>query len=210
MDNLEKYISDNRTAFDSETPNLKVWTGIENDLNADVENFVQANREDFDTEIPNLKIWAAIDKTVNQSAEKRLVYGQWARRIAAALALLIIGATAGFYLKTKQEAVEMAQTVDQISPNFKETERFYKQKVDNQLVKLASFQPEADPSVLADLRQIDEVQKELKRELDDAPVFAREEIVKRMIDNYKIKLGILERVLQHIEAYQSNHSEEKK
>lgn len=75
---------------------------------------------------------------------------------------------------------------------------------------MASFQPETDPSVLADLRQIDDIQKELKQELDDAPASAREEIVKRMIDNYKIKLGILERVLQHIEEYQVNHLKENK
>jgi hypothetical protein len=209
MDNLEQFIRDNRTAFDSETPNLKVWVGIENDLNADVENFVRANRADFDTEIPNLKIWAAIDKTVNKSAEKRLVYRQWFGRIAAAIALLIIGAGGGFYLKTKQEAREIAQTVEQIAPDFRETERIYKQKVQAELIKLASFQSEADPSVLADLTQIDEVQQELKQELDDAPVSAREEIVKRLIDNYKIKLGILERVLQHVEEYQINNLEKK-
>ncbi len=209
MDNLEKFIHDNRTAFDSETPNLSVWTGIENDLNADVENFVRANRADFDTEIPNLKIWAAIDKTVNKSAQKRMLYRQWFGRIAAAITLLIVGASGGFYLKTKQEAREIAQTMEQIAPDFRKTEQFYTQKVQAELVKLASFQPETDPSVLADLKQIDEVQKELKQELEDAPVSAREEIVKRMIDNYKIKLGILARVLQHLEEYKINNSEEK-
>ena len=213
MDNLEKFIQDNRTAFDSETPNLSVWARVENDLNADVENFVRANRVDFDTEIPNLKIWAAIDKTVNKSADKtaenRLLYRQWFGRIAAAVALLIVGASGGFYLKTKQEAREIAQTVEQIAPDFRQTEQFYKQKVQAELVKLASFQPETDPSVLADLKQIDDVQKELKQELDDAPVSAREEIVKRMIDNYKIKLGILERVLQHLEEYKIDNSKEK-
>lgn len=209
MDNLEKFIQDNRTAFDSETPNLGIWAGIENDLNADVENFVRANRADFDTEIPNLKIWAAIDKTVNKTAENRIVYRQWFGRLAAAIALLIVGASGGFYLKTKQEARQMAQTVEQIAPDFRQTEQFYKQKVQAELVKLASFQPETDPSVLADLKQIDEVQKELKQELDDAPASAREEIVKRMIDNYKIKLGILARVLQHLEEYKMNNSEEK-
>jgi hypothetical protein len=81
--------------------------------------------------------------------------------------------------------------------------------VQAELVKLASFQPETDPSVLADLKQIDEVQKELKQELDDAPASAREEIVKRMIDNYKIKLGILARVLQHLEEYKLDNSKEK-
>jgi hypothetical protein len=209
MDSLEKFIETHRTAFDLETPNLSVWMGIENDLNADVENFVRANRADFDTEIPNLKIWAAIDKTVNKSAETRFFYRQWLGRIAAAVTLLIVGASGGIYWQTKQEARAIAQTVAQIAPEFRATEQFYKQKVQAELVKLARFQPEADPSVLADLKQIDDVQKELKEELDDAPVSAREEIVKRMIDNYKIKLGILARVLQHLEDDKINNLEEK-
>ena len=209
MDTLEKFIQDNRTAFDSDIPNLKVWANIDNELNADVENFVRANRADFDTDIPNLKIWAAIDKTINKSAEKRLAFWQWTRHIAAAIALLIIGAGGGYYLKTKQEAAKIAQEVEQISPDFRETEQFYKQKVQTQLVKLAAFQPETDPSVLADLRQIDEMQKQLKQELEDAPISTREEIVKRMIDNYKIKLGILERVLEHIEEHRLDNLEKK-
>jgi hypothetical protein len=215
MDNLEKFIHDNRPDFDSETPNLDVWAGIEDDLDDEIHHFVRSNRASFDTEMPNLKIWAAIDKqlpqtvekpvelgiekTVEKTTEKRFAFKQWAFRIAASLTLLIIGAGAGFYFKTKQEAVEIAQTVDKIAPDFREAEQFYSQKVQNQLVKLASFQPTTDPSVLADLQQIDEIQKELKQELDDAPNATREEIIKHMIDNYKIKLGILERVMQHIE-----------
>ena len=214
MDNLEKFIKDNRLDFDSETPNLRVWADIEHDLNDDITPFVRSNRDDFDTEIPNLKIWAAIDKQLNETVktptelriEKPFAFKQWALRIAAALTLLIIGASAGFYFKTKQEAIEIAQTVDKIAPDFREAEQFYKQKVQNQLVKLTSFQPKTDPSVLADLQQIDEIQKELRQELDDAPDATREEIVKRMIDNYKIKLGILERVMQHLDEQQLNNS----
>jgi hypothetical protein len=221
MDNLEKFIKDNRPDFDSETPNLDVWAGIENELNDEILNFVRSNRAGFDSEIPNLKVWAAIDKQINGTVEKqvekpvelvvenRFAFKQWALRIAASLTLLIIGAGAGFYFKTKQEAVEMAQTVDKIAPDFREAEQFYAQKVQNQLVKLTSFQPQTDPSVLADLKQIDEIQKELKQELDEAPEATREEIVKRMIDNYKIKLGILERVMQHLDEHPINNSVKK-
>jgi hypothetical protein len=229
MDNLEKFIHDNRPDFDTETPRLDVWAGIEADLGDEIDSFVRSNRASFDTEMPNLKIWSAIDKQLPQSVEKPVELGiekmfektfekttekrfalkQWAIRIAASLTLLFIGAGAGFYFKTKQEAVEIAQTVDKIAPDFREAEQFYSQKVQNQLVKLTSFQPTTDPSVLADLRQIDEIQKELKQELDDAPNATREEIVKHIIDNYKIKLGILERVMKHIEETPINNSVKK-
>jgi hypothetical protein len=203
MDNLEKFIHDNRPDFDSETPRLDVWADIEADLGDEIDSFVRSNRASFDTEMPNLKIWSAIDKQLPQSVEKPVELGiekmfektfekttekrfalkQWAFRIAASLTLLFIGAGAGFYFKTKQEAVEIAQTVDKIAPDFREAEQFYSQKVQNQLVKFTSFQPTTDPSVLADLKQIDEIQKELKQELDDAPNATREEIVKHIIDN---------------------------
>jgi hypothetical protein len=229
MDNLEKFIHDNRHDFDSETPHLDVWAGIEGELDDEIDSFVRSNRASFDTEMPNLKVWAAIDKRLPQTVEKpvelsiektvekasekttekRFALKQWAFRIAASLTLLFIGAGAGFYFKTKQEAVEIAQTVDKIAPDFREAEQFYSQKVQNQLVKLTSFQPTTDPSVLADLKQIDEIQKELKQELDDAPNATREEIVKHIIDNYKIKLGILERVMQHIEETPINNSVKK-
>ena len=65
------------------------------------------------------------------------------------------------------------------------------------MTQLASYE-NADPSVLSDLKQIDVVQEELKAELQNAPASTREEIVQRVIDNYKIKIGILERVLEHV------------
>jgi hypothetical protein len=226
MDNLEKFIHDNRSDFDSEIPNATIWAAIETDLNDDIEQFVRNRRADFDTETPNLKIWSAIDTalihsanhSLNNSVEKRVEkkvemtvikrsdYKQWVWRIAASVTLLVVGASGGFYFKTKQEAVGVAQTVEQIAPDFREAEQFYAQKVQNQLIKLANYQPNGDPSVLADLQQIDEIQKELKQELQDAPTATREEIVKHLIENYKIKLGILERVLQHVNESQNNNS----
>jgi ribosomal protein S25 len=207
---IERFVQSNRADFDTEIPNLKVWAGIEHALgDDDIEQFVQKNRAAFDTEIPNLKIWSAIEKQMYTPIVKKLSVQQWVWRIAAAITLLVVGASSGFYFKTNKEAADMAQTVNKISPDFREAEQFYSQKVNTQLVKLASYQKNSDPSVLADLKQIDEMQKELKKELDEAPNATREDIVKRMIDNYKIKLGILERVLQHLDEQPDNNSTNK-
>jgi hypothetical protein len=207
---IEQFVQSNRADFDTEIPNLKLWAGIENALgNDEIEQFVHNNRAAFDSETPNLKLWAAIEKQVHPPIVRNLGVKQWVWRIAAAITLLVVGASGGFYFKTTKEAASIAQTVNQIAPDFREAEQFYAQKVNTQLVKLASYQQNSDPSVLADLKQIDEIQKELKKELDEAPNAAREEIVKRMIDNYKIKLGILERVLQHLNEHPSNNSTNK-
>lgn len=208
MENLEQYITDNRDAFDTEIPNLKVWATIEKRLapELDVEAFIESNRADFDTEIPNLKIWAQIDKTVNQSTEKRLILRRWLVRSAAAVALLIVGATTGIALYEKRGDAIVEKQVEQVAPDFQNTEKFYDQQVQAKLTKLASYQ-NTDPSVFSDLKQIDAVQEELKAELNDAPTSTREEIVRRMIENYQIKIGILERVLEHVENNPSQNWE---
>lgn len=204
MKNLEKFIADNREAFDSEIPNLRVWAAIEKKLVPaldleDFESFIETHRADFDTEIPNLKIWAQIDKTVNRSVERRHILRGWFLRAAAAVALLVVGATGGIFLNENRKDVVVEKQMEQVVPNFHDTEKFYDQQVKAKLTKLASYD-NADPSVLSDLKQIDEIQEELKAELENAPASAREAIVRQMIDNYKIKIGILERVLETIEG----------
>ncbi len=200
MQNIEQYITENRAAFDTEIPNLRVWVAIEKQLTPqlDVEAFIEDNRADFDTEIPNLKIWSQIDKVINRGTERRQILRGWLWRAAAAVALLVLGATAGILLNEKREDVVAAREVEQVAPDFQDTEKYYDQQVKAKLTRLASYQ-NTDPSVFSDLKQIDEIQKELKAELDNAPTSTRQEIVRRMIENYQIKIGILERVLEHVE-----------
>ena len=206
MENLEQFIKDHRAAFDTEIPNLRLWTAIEKKLmpELNVEAFIEDKRADFDTEIPNLKIWANIDKVINQSAKRRLILRGWLMRTAAAIALLIVGAMVGISVYQKRENVVANTQVEQVAPDFQKTENFYNQQVQEKMMKLASYQ-NTDPSVFSDLKQIDAIQEELKAELNNAPTSTREEIVRRVIENYQIKIGILERVLEHIETNPSQN-----
>lgn len=199
MKNLEKYIVVNKEAFNTEMPNLRIWAAIEKQLapELDIEAFIENNKTDFDTEIPNLKIWAQIDKTINRPAERRHILRGWFLRSAAAVALLIVGATAGVFMIEKRADTLVEKQIEQVAPDFQKTEKYYNQQVQAKLTELASYQ-NTDPSVLSDLKQIDMVQEELKAELNNAPASTRQEIVRRVIDNYKIKIGILERVLEHV------------
>ncbi len=203
MKNLEKYIAENREAFDTETPDLRIWAAIEQQLapelesNLDLEGFIKDNRKNFDTEIPNLKIWAQIDKKVSQPALRRHILKGWFLRSAAVMALLILGATAGVFMMEKRADTLVEKQLEQVAPDFQKTEKYYNQQVQARLTQLASYD-NTDPSVLSDLKQIDVVQEELKAELENAPSSTREEIVRRVIDNYKIKIGILERVLENV------------
>jgi hypothetical protein len=196
-DNLETFIENNRPEFDLETPSERVWTGVEQYLQGEkVEQYVRENRYDFDSEIPNLKVWANIERAIpNQKGGKTLTFN-WLRRAAAAIALLVMGVGIGLFINNKNSNGAMVGTVHE----FKEAEEFYNLKMASQMTKLVSYNP--DPSVLNDLKKVDEVRKELKAELEQTPDTNQEEIIRRLIQNYQTKLGILERVLNNIEEHQ--------
>jgi hypothetical protein len=196
-DNIEVFIEKNRTDFDTETPSQQVWAGVERYLQGEnVEQFVRENRYDFDSEIPNLKVWANIEKAlpIQKEGAKVLIFN-WLRRAAAAVALLIMGVGIGLFINNKSN-----DTLAGGVPEFKEAEEFYNQKMASQMIKLVGYNP--DPSVLSDLKKVDDVRNELKAELEQTPDANREEIIRRLIQNYQTKLGILERVLNNIEAHQ--------
>jgi hypothetical protein len=208
-DNVENFIKNHRTAFDAEMPRANVWAAIENQLGTtdNIETFIRTNREAFDTEIPSLKVWHNVaadlsaDKVISadKSTATKVVRLTWWKQAAAAVALLVFGVMIGFLLNGKKADKIIAQATEQVTPELQEAENFYNQKVQSKYTQLASFNP--DPSVMADLKQIDEVQEELRAELQNAPNSTKEEIVRRLIENYQIKLGILERVLNHINEH---------
>jgi hypothetical protein len=214
-DNVENFIKNHRTAFDTEIPRANVWAAIENQLGTtdNIETFIRTNREAFDTEIPSLKVWhnvaadlSAENVAANKFADKvisadkstatKVVRITWWKQAAVAVALLVFGVMVGFLLKGEKADNIIAQATEQVAPELQEAENFYNQKVQSKYTQLASFNP--DPAVMADLKQIDEVQEELRAELQNAPNSTKEEIIRRLIENYQIKLGILERVLNHI------------
>jgi hypothetical protein len=196
-DNLEQFITTNRADFDLEVPSLKIWANIEKHLEGEnVEQFVRENRYDFDTEIPNLKVWANVEKALPAPKEgAKVLTFNWLRRAAAAVALLVTGVGIGLFINNKSN-----DTLAGGVPEFKEAEEFYNQKMASQMTKLVGYNP--DPSVLSDLKKVDDVRNELKAELEQTPDANREEIVRRLIQNYQTKLGILERVLNNIEEQQ--------
>jgi hypothetical protein len=194
MDKLEQFIKDKRSEFDTLKfeGELRLWAAIEQDLFA-------AN---------------ATTKRVEllQTKTKSRLWLMPLMRVAAAILLLVVGAAGGWWWSGKTTMASTAATAAtqnaEQSPDWKEAETYYNQQVADKVAVLASYET-TDPTVLADLKQIDEVQKELRAELDQAPTSSREQIVATMIKNYRIKLDILERVLRSMEEKNinaSNHS----
>ena len=76
------------------------------------------------------------------------------------------------------------------------------------MTQLVSYN--GDSIVLSDVQEVDSFQRELFEELRKAPESSREEIIKRIIHSYQIKLGILDHVLERVQNNATRATEAKK
>ena len=77
----------------------------------------------------------------------------------------------------------------------------------SQIELLISGQPELGESLSQDLSELDRIYTELQQDLRDN--IANDEIVEAMIQNYILKIQILEDLLEYLEDHLSNHENEK-
>jgi hypothetical protein len=171
-DNLEKFILENRAAFDTAVPPARVWAAIETQL---------------------------IEKKSAPSANffPKTIALKYAASIAA-MVLLLLGAGAWGGAYYTQRAYDVA--LQQVAPDFKETERFYQSEIRQRTKILAKYS--IDKSVQNDLAQLDAIVEDLKRELRNSPKSSREQIVHSLLESYQAKVNVLEQILARVEPNQ--------
>jgi hypothetical protein len=204
-DGLEATLLLNRAQLDTEAPPESAWAGIEQFLDDPkseptdaLELFIRENRAALDSEVPDLKVWANIAKET--PAKAKIVGIGWQRsllRAAASVALLVTGLGLGIWYARSGEPQAMAMS--EVSNEYAELEHYFQNDIAGKTQKLATFTGSQSAEVNQDLEQLDYVMAELKLELADVPEGNREQVVRAMIDNYKAKAAILERVLERLE-----------
>ncbi len=158
-----------------------------------LEEFVKQHREQFDLHEPDPSIWLKINPD-NQTAAKERKHMRWLR-IAAAVAMIFAGSTAGIYFLTGGNA-EADRYSSELYIEVLETEQYYSQIVSDRYNELEPFlasNPMAKDMLSADMEELDEVYDELKEDLKDNA--SNPEVIEAMILNYRVKLEILEDLL---------------
>jgi hypothetical protein len=179
-----------------------------------VEQFIRDHREAFDSEAPSLRVWEAIAKQLPPEQQEKQLPKQLVKRslwrnsnltkLAAAIALLVIGLGIGMRIgagRTTDAAVAGA------GAEYEEAASFYQRDISSKKEKLAKFASQNE-EIAPDLIQLEQVMAELKNELANVPPARRQEVLAAMIENYKTRASILEKVLSHIE--QQQHTKESK
>lgn len=151
-----------------------------------LKDHIENNQEDFEIyPFDSDKGWNEISKKI-APAKKRNI--GWTIGIAASL-LLVVGF--GFYSFQNQ--------VDPLANEVAEIENFYGNAIDQ---KIALVRLEIkDERILNDLDAMDEAFAELKADLKDN--VDNQEVVEAMMENYRMKLQILEEILRALDKEKS-------
>ena len=178
-------------------------------MNDRLEDFVKQNREQFDLHQPDPSIWLKINPA-NAPVVRERKPVRWLR-VAAAVAMIFAGSSAGIYfLAGGNNKADMYS--DELYTEMQETQQYYTRMVAQRYDELRPFlatDPVANEMLTADMEELDEVYEDLKEDLKDN--VSNPEVIEAMILNYRVKLEILEDLLNQLKEkenqdYENNES----
>ena len=145
---------------------------------------IEANSEDFEIYPFEGNDW---NKIANKLDPPKAKYKGLAFGIAASLAVILITSVlvSNPSISTENEVAEI--------------EGFYKKEIDQKVTLVRS--QIGDAPILEDLEEMDQIFAELKADLDEN--VDNEEVISAMMDNYRLKLQILEEILTELEKEKS-------
>lgn len=177
-----------------------------------LEKFVINHRHEFDQYEPDAALFDRIRKpkpVINMFGWNSLLWK------AAAVVIIFV---ASYYFhdfmnsnSQKQQVAELETETMQPSEKIKmmiEAEAYYTAQIEDrrhELTLLAQDQPEIHKEINYELLELDSVYADLKSDLKDNA--SNEEVIEAMIQNYRIKLDILEEVLSQLRTAKNELNE---
>ena len=173
-------------------------------MNDQLEQFITDNREGFDIFEPEPLLWEKIKLRKKDNLFTVILRNHKFTRIAAIL-VLAIGVWFVFNVNrvSQVDMVYQNESVIEI-PELIEAETYYQAKFNekmNEITPHLIVHPTIRESLDTDMAQLDSIYTELRNDLGDG--MANEEIVDAMIQNYRMKLKILENLLFYIKKSKS-------
>ena len=169
-DPLEHFIASNRSAFDQALPEHDLWSKIERQLPSEI---------------------GADTKSGSVVQLKRPRVFQLMKYAAAVLAIVSVSVFSTMeYMRSSNTEGISAEVMTELN----ELTDYYDFEVKRKLEQLAAYK--AVPEINSVLSDIDKVIEGLKIELDEVPKGNEDKVINAMINNFQLKILILERMLE--------------
>ena len=178
-----------------------------------LEQFVIENRDGFDVYEPSDELWDRIQKP-----SPKVIQLKW-RTIAVRVAAVVVIFIASYFFhdmmqsdnsnQIAQQQPEMEdQQLEQVQV-LMEAEVFYSSQINNtkdEIFRLSGNDQELIDDINLDMVELDEVFQELKDDLKDNS--DNEEVIEAMIQNYRIKLQVLDEILKQLNKTKNTNENE--
>lgn len=170
-----------------------------------LEEHIRKNREDLDRYNPSPGIWKRIKKGLhrNKSSLTRLI--SVAAMITVILGTAVILSGPGQWLTDRGAHNKKNGISVQIRSQLRETEIYYTSFANSlyrEATPLLTNNPEIEKELLTDISRIDSICSEIKKDLKDN--VANEDVVEALIQNYRIKIRLLEDMLSILKENKDN------
>lgn len=170
-----------------------------------LEEQIRKNRDDLDRYSPSTGIWKRIKRGLKK--EKYPII-QWLS--FAAMVIVILGSALVFLRRetiwsdtSRRISRDSRQIQDK--PQLKETEIYYNNLINSlyrEATLLMTGNPEIKKELISDISQLDSICSEIKKDLKDN--IANQEVVEALIQNYRIKIRLLEDMLIVLKENEGN------
>lgn len=165
-----------------------------------LEEFVRSHREEFDLFEPSDKLWEKIAQDIKPQPKIRWTY--YLSR-AAVVAVIISATLVAQRLFTEQKAKRSAEQTAEVKidiPELREAEMYYTGVINSKLEEVKPYfidHPYLEDDLEMDMSELDSIYISLKNDLKDD--VANQEVLDAMIQNYRMRISILEEMLEYLE-----------
>jgi len=176
-----------------------------------LEKYIIENRDEFDDVEPSSELWEKIQKP-----ERQRIKVNWRSALMKAAAIVAIFISSYYFHDFMQNHNQDITTADAEGHNetlikLKEASYYYTSQIEDtkQVVfQLIGNDPQLKHDINSELLDLDKTLKELKEDLKDN--VNNEEVVEAMIQNYRLKLTILNDILRQIKSSNKKNKNEYK
>lgn len=165
-----------------------------------LEKFITEHRSDFDVYEPSETVWTNIRKNQQQQIAKP-GWHSWLWKAAAIL--VIFGSSLVFFEMLHYRGIHIISLGEKeeevVIPELKEAELYYSSVLEekmNEIKPMLTEHPGMDKEINKDLSELDSMYNELKKDLKDN--IATGEVVHALIENYRMRIDILEEILSEL------------
>jgi hypothetical protein len=175
-----------------------------------LEEYIRRNREELDKYEPPSGVWKGIGKRLN--GKKSPIY----RWISIAAMITVIAGTAVVLYRSGLKPSELNNNntlnpaTTRASSQLKETEIYYNNLANSlfrEATPMLAKYPEVEKELFTDISHLDSICLEIRKDLKDN--VANEDVIEAMIQNYRIKIRLLEDMLTVLKEEDNNKEKNK-